>query len=531
MIFGKINAALIRKNIFCNLNTIIILISITVIGFILRAIFTPWQLDMPSSDSIIFFREAYNFSNGEFGELSRRILWPLIISFVFIFFKSDNISNYIDIMQIMSIFISSITIPVVYFFAKHFVRNKYAFIAAGLFAIEPNIINNSNFTLTEPLFIFMGILSLYFVLKFNLKGIIIGVIFMGLAFDTRLNAIILPFIFVLVLIFKIRPKNEIFKSIIIGMPILILIISPYYIGELNNVDSNFESNLTSFTSYNEKELSPHLYNFDKTILMKLGIIENISPVNNLEQITTADVYWLAFLKEVTHIIKVLIPFLIFTVPFGLYYISRKPNFQKKILIFTIILYCIIILPQYTISAELRNLLFLIPIFCVVSTIFLENKIEKFRTNKIILISILMICISTSLIVLYEEKQDIELTLEKESFGKFVANNYSGKIMGDLSQHVEYNLIELNEIPIKQSEKIQIINPYFIISTYENLEKYMKDNKISYVIIDDSLNNRFPMFEHIFYYEKEYPNLEKVFDSKNEFNFLKVKIFKMNLKEK
>ena len=91
MIFGKINAALIRKNIFCNLNTIIILISITVIGFILRAIFTPWQLDMPSSDSIIFFREAYNFSNGEFGELSRRILWPLIISFVFIFFKSDNI--------------------------------------------------------------------------------------------------------------------------------------------------------------------------------------------------------------------------------------------------------------------------------------------------------------------------------------------------------------------------------------------------------------------------------------------------------
>ena len=104
-------------------------------------------------------------------------------------------------------------------------------------------------------------------------------------------------------------------------------------------------------------------------------------------------------------------------------------------------------------------------------------------------------------------------------------------MGDLSQHVEYNLIELNEIPIKQSEKIQIINPYFIISTYENLEKYMKDNKISYVIIDDSLNNRFPMFEHIFYYEKEYPNLEKVFDSKNEFNFLKVKIFKINLKEK
>jgi len=528
MIFGRTNAKIIKKNIICNTNTIVILISITVIGFILRAIFTPWEIVMPSSDSIIFFREAYNFSNGEFGEISRRVLWPLIISFVFIFFKSDNISHYVDIMQIISIFISSITIPVVYFFTKHFVVRKYAFISAGLFAIEPNIINNSTFTLTEPLFIFLGILSLYFVLKFNFKGIIIGVIFMGLALDVRLNAIVLPFIFVLILIFKIRPKNEIFKSMIIGMPILFLLISPYYISELNNENSNFGSTLTSFTTYNEKEISPHLYNFDKTILMKLGIIENTSPLDDLGKMTTGDVYWLAFLKELIHVIRVLIPFLIFMVPFGLYCISKKPNFQKKILVITMILYFIILLPQYTISAELRNLLFLIPIFCVISTIFLENKIEKFRLHNIILVIILIICVSSSIVFLYQDKQDIELTLEKELFGKFVADNYNGRIMGDLSQYIEYNLIQLDEIPIKQSEKIQIINPFFVISTYDNLEKYLNDNKISYVIIDDSLNNRYPMFEDIFSHEEKYPKLEKVFDSQNEFEFLKVKIFKIDL---
>lgn len=523
---NKNYSEIIKKNIFYNKNTIIILILITLIGFILRVIFTPWEISLPSPDSLVFFQEAYNFSNGEFGEISRRLLWPVIISFVFIFFKIDNISEYIDVMQIISIFISSVTIPIVYFFAKHFVTVKYALFAAGLFAIEPNIINNSTFTLTEPLFIFLGILSLYFLLKFNFKEIMIGLVFMGLALDTRLNAIILPFIFLIIIIFKVKPKNKIFKSMIIGIPILFLIISPYYL----NPNSDVRNTFTGFAEYDEQKISPHLYNFDKTILTKLGIIEKSSSLNDLEGMTATDVYWLAFLKELTHIIKALFPFLIFMVPFGLYQISRKPNFQKKILLITIILYLVIILPQYTISAELRNILFLIPIFCVISAIFLENKTQKFRSNKIILISILMICTATAIIFLYEEKQDIEFTLEKESFGKFVVDNYNGKIMGDLTQYIKYNLIELDQIPIKQNEKIQIINPFFVIPTYNHLEKYIQVNKIKYIIIDNSLDNRFPMFEEIFTHEQDYPFLKKVFDSKKEYSFLKVKIFKVNSKQ-
>jgi hypothetical protein len=515
---------IIKKNIFSNRNVIITLIAITSIGLILRVIFTSWEISIPSSDSIIFFREAYNFSNGEFEEVSRRILWPLIISFVFIFFKTDNILEYVDVMQIISIFISSITIPIVYFFAKHFVTSKYALFAAGLFAIEPNIIINSTFTLTEPLFIFLGISSLYFLLKFDFKYIIIGLIFMGLSFDTRLNAIVLPFVFLIILVFKIRPKKKIFQSLLIGIPILFVIISPYYLIPNTNVGNQF----LTFTEYDEQQINPHLYNFDKTILVKLGIIEKYSSLNSLEEITTSDIYWLAFLKESVHTIKALLPFLIFMVPFGLYQIIKKPNFEKKILLIIIILYFVIILPQYTISAELRNLLFLIPIFCVISSIFLESRTQKHRINKKILISILVICTVASVFVLNEEKQDIELTLDKESFGKFVANNYNGKMMGDLTHHIEYYLIELDQVPIKQNEKIQIINPFFVIPTLNHLEKYMINNKITYVIIDNSLDNRYPMFEEIFYHEQNYPKFEKVYDSKNhEFIKLEVKIFKLN----
>ena len=518
-------STIIKKNIVSNANTIFILITITLIGFILRVIFTPWEISVPSSDSLVFFQEAYNFSNGEFEQISRRVLWPLIIAFVFIFFKTDNISEYINVMQIISITISSITIPVVYFFAKHFVTKKYAFFAVGLFAIEPNIINNSTFTLTEPLFIFLTILSFYFLLKSNVKGIVISLIFMGLSFDTRLNAIILPCIIFIILVFKTRPKKIIFKSLVIGIPILILIMSPYYLIP----NSNFVNQFSSFAEYDEQQINPHLYNFDKNILIKLGIIEKDSSIISLENITTSDIYWLAYLKASIHMIQTLLPFLIFMVPIGVYQIIKKSNFEKKILLITIIIYFVIILPQYTISAELRNLLFLVPIFCVISAIFLENKTQKFEINNKILILILVICMITSIIILNEEKQDIELTLEKESFGKFVANNYNGKMMGDLTHHIEYYLFELDQVPIKQNKKIQIINPFFVIPTSEHLEKYMINNKITYVIIDNSIDNRYPMFEEIFHYEENYPKFKKIYDSKNDkFTKLEVKIFELNL---
>jgi len=497
-----------------------------VTGFVLRIIFTPWEISFPSPDSLIFFEESYNFSNGNFEQLNRRSLWPAIISFVYIFLKFDNISEYVNTIQIISIFISSITIPIVYIFSKHFIKNKYALFASALFAINPHIISNSTFGLTESLFIFLSITSLYFLLKFNFKEIILGLGFIGLAFDTRLNAIFLPFIFSIILIFKVRPIKEILKILIVGLPILIVIVFPYYVIP----NSNFSNQFASFTEYDEFQISPHLYNFDKTIMKQIGISDLSSSNNNLEKITTGDVYWLAFLKAIVHLGKTLLPFLIFMVPFGLYQISKKSNFKKKILWLTMILYFVISIPQYTISAELRNLLFLIPIFCVISAIFLESKIEKIRMNNLILISILTVCIISSVLYLNEEKQDIELILEKESFGKFVAANYEGKMMGDLTQFVKYNLIQTEQIPINYSDKIQIINPFFTITSYDNLEKFMNGNDISYVIIDNSLDNRYPIFQNIFY-EENFPKLKKVYDSKNdEFSKLKVKIFKNNFND-
>ena len=187
-------------NIFERLfsKTILSIIIISIIGLLFRIYFTSWDLPFSSPDAFLFMIEGLDYAKGDFTNFSPRFLWPAFNSIFFVFFDFDNYLEYTNVMRIISISISIITIPILYLVSKQIVKKKYALLATILFTIEPNLVENSIFSISESMFIFLGLIAFYFAMQKNDKYLLFAFLFAGLSFDTRLNGIVL---FIVVVIF------------------------------------------------------------------------------------------------------------------------------------------------------------------------------------------------------------------------------------------------------------------------------------------------------------------------------------------
>ena len=141
------------------------LLAIIVAGTIIRFYFTPWDLPSSASDTLVFFIEAYNYANGDFSQYNPRLLWPGFLSIFFVLFSFNEYFEYVTLMRVISILLSVSAIPLVYFVAKQFVEKNYALLASAFFAFDISIIENSTWTLTEPLFLIFALLSFYFIIQ------------------------------------------------------------------------------------------------------------------------------------------------------------------------------------------------------------------------------------------------------------------------------------------------------------------------------------------------------------------------------
>jgi hypothetical protein len=186
--------------------------------------------------------------------------------------------------------------------------------------------------------------------------------------------------------------------------------------------------------------------------------------------------------------------------------------------------------------EYRNLLLASPFLFILAGVGLERKIEKIKFKKITIMILTIILIFSSIITVnLLDNRDKEESLEKEKIAKIIVNKFSGRFMGDLFgyinqnipnvQHGEVSTIDLTTLYYNENISITIQNSP--ITSIEFLLKESKKLNVNYLIIDNKLDNRYPIFEDIFKNEKKYPFLEKSWEytSKN-INF-EVKVFKIN----
>ena len=94
--------------------------------------------------------------------LTKELGWSLFIFPFFNLIESDNLLDYSNLVRIISLAVSSASIPMMYMLSTRFFDRKYSLVAACLFAFEPHLNYYSGLGLAEPLYILAIIRNILF---------------------------------------------------------------------------------------------------------------------------------------------------------------------------------------------------------------------------------------------------------------------------------------------------------------------------------------------------------------------------------
>lgn len=488
-------------------NPLVPLAIIFLSGFLLRLYFTPFDLPSRSQDAFYFILYALSFQDtGNIG--GRYFMWSGLLALVFSPFHFADYEGYFTIIRLVSISISSLSSLVLYLIAKQIMSKKFALLSMAFFVIEPNIIENSIFGMSESLFILLGLTSFYFAIQKNTKFLLLSFVFAGLAFDTRPNGIVLVVIALLAAYFRFESKKQFTRLVSLGVIIFLVTIFPLIL--------NSTSHLSDLR------------------LLDPATIQKSSPSFEVGFFTTGNKYLSASLTELIHLFRISVPYLGIFALFGFAVSLTRLSWQTKLIIATIVASLIVAIPQYTISVEFKNLFFITPFFALFAGLGIEYVASDKKIKNILLICLVLGLLLVSYNFLRERQPDPELILEKEKFGKFVVSNFEGKIIATNWNYILHNIEYTIGKPFLENiseASIIVKNPNFVIHDQKELVEFMWANEINYLIIDDEGDIRLPIFLDIYFNEEKYPFLKKVFDSDSN-NYIKyrVKIFEVDYSE-
>lgn len=494
---------------------LILLLAIVVIGFSIRSYFTYWDMNFESPDAFLFLLEANSFVEGNFDNFGIRSIWPMIISGFLSIFQFTELVDKLNLIRIISISISTITTVLVYKISKKFVKSKYALFVAALFAFDPSLIENSVLGIREPIFLLLGLISIYYGIHKNEKFMFLAFVFAGLAFDTKIAGIVIPIFLCIFILLRFKSFNKKIKFISIGIVIFLIVALPYII-------------LTS-----EQGSIPFMWMLTNS--MNQLQENNISPSTYVEPNEEAGIIETSIVREILHLGRINLPLTWIFVVVGFFSWIQTRDFKFYAVISALTVILLVALPMYFQSAEYRNLLLASPFLFILAGVGLERKIEKIKFKKITIMILTIILIFSSIITVnLLDNRDKEESLEKEKIAKIIVNKFSGRFMGDLFGYINQNIPNVQHggvgdtsTTLYYNENTSITIQNTPITSAEFLMKESKRLNVDYLIIDNITDNRYPIFEDIFKNEKKYPFLEKSLEytSKN-INF-EVKVFKIN----
>lgn len=431
--------------------------------------------------------------------------WPMFLSFWFSIIRLEDTYQYMDLQRILTVIISSLTIIPIYFICKNFVNPKYAIIGSLLFGLDPRILLNSFLGSTDPLYIFLGMISLVFLLKNKKYYIYLAFIFASLCTIVRGEGIF--FLIAIVTIFFVRNRIN-FESIKIFIPsisIFLLILVPILLQriEISGTDGVF---LRATTAAVETSIASNTNNYQ-------NIFSGIE----------------LFIK---YFIWVLIPNYIVMVPFGfILFLKNKTKENNFILIFLVTM-SIPALYAYMVPAEdTRYLYFLFPIFSLLSVIALSTFIRKIKLENYFIVGIIFVIFISS-IFFYEYKKDdwrmnSELELENVKIAKDIILVAEGVNSHPIESRYIRSMQIFDEWPYFYNQ-IEFKTKSIFWEKTKSLDEFINQNKndLTHIIVDD--DKRLPEFLRDVYKNEEkyeFLILEKDY-ANSEFNS-KLKMFKID----
>lgn len=494
----------------------VLLISIIVVGFLIRVSITYWDIFLESSDAFLFLLEARDFSTGNFEKFGNRPVWPLILTGFFSIVDFKEIISYMNIIRIVSITISCVSVFVIFKIGKKFLNERYALFIAALFAFDPSLIQNSILGIREPIFILLGIIALYYGMHKNEKFLLLAFLFAGLSLDARMNGIAIPIFLSIFIILRFKSIKKILYWLVLGIGIFLVISIPNIIVPLEQGDIPFVKNIIESKDIVDKgKLSPSTYN---------------------ESNKDADIIETSFIREMIHLIRISLPLAGVLAIIGLFSWVKTRDFKFYALISSLCVIFIIAFPMYFLSAEYRNLLLASPFLFLIAGVGLEKNLEKLKIKKTILVILVVILFISSLFMinLLDNRGDRVEIIERENVAQIIIQEFSGRFMGDLFTNISHNIPDVKHAGIKISNNTLYYNKDISITIQPNpisTVKFLMDESkrlgVDYLVIDNKLDNRYPIFEKIFNDEKNFPYLEKEYEYFSDETEFQVKVFKIN----
>ena len=516
-----------NKESFNRKTNFLILLAIGIAGLIIRLYFNP---ENPlTGDATNYF--VYAADTGIKGKLSDVYFlansgWSIFLSGIFSIIQFDNPIVLMDVQRLFSISISVITIIPVYYLCRRFFNQFYSIIGVSLFIFEPHIIINSTLGITEPIFLFFGILTLTLFLSNNKKIIYISFAIAGLFTLIRYEGLL--FFLILSLLFFIKYRNE--KIQILKYPIVLmiftLILLPVaflnleehgrdgFVGEL--IDTS-EYSLNTFVE-EKPDLGDPIYNE-----------KNNASIENFLSLGIMNSVWMMGLA--------VIPILVFSILLGLIMIVKnRSSLIIDFKILTIILTSTtMLLPAFYAYGrgieDVRFLFMIYPLFILLSV----YGISKLQIRKKDLMLVLVVSMIFVISFAFIDAKKIDYQYEKEVFliTKFIDERTD--IINADSADLKYKrastiVVNWPDLP-KPTSDSHIGYSLYLESTKEftSIKSFIESNKeknLQYIAVDGHQDQPEFLYD-VFVNDKEYPFLEKIFDS-NELDMkYHVKIYKIN----
>jgi len=523
-----VNYDIIKQDSFSRKGIFLCLLSIGVIGLLVRMYFEP-ATALPG-DATNYF--AYAVDTGLKGKLSDVYFlgnsgWSLLLSAFFSMTKYDDPLFLMELQRSLSIFISVVTIIPVYFLCRRFFNQSYSLIGASLFLFQPHIIINSTLGITEPLFLFLGISSLTLFLNNNHKIIYASFVVMGLFTLIRFEGLL--FFAMLSIMFFVKYRNE--KRYFLRYPLVLAI---YVLVLLPVAYSNFET-------YERDGFVSELFHIKESSYRHF--IQEIPSVNdplygsadsaNIQNFLANGIKNTIFFFGVAAI-----PIFIFLVPVGFVItIKNRKNLKNNFQIVTIVLVSLtMLIPAFYSyargSEDVRYLFMFFPLLVLIS-LYGVSKL-KIKNHHFMMVGITAAIVLTSFLYL-DFKNEIDVDYENEVFliTQFITSKTN--LINDNSVDIRYRtaatiVTNWPNLPTATSEthiqhSLKLISPTGHNSLIEFIDS-SKDKGLTHLAVDGREHQ--PEFlRDVFYHDEKYAYLTKVFDSKDHGMSYHVKIFKID----
>jgi len=509
-----------------------------------------------SEDVYVYILAAFSIINGDFSQPDTKPLgWSILLSPFYLFDDSTDLLHYVNIARILSIAISTITILPMYILARRFFDEKYSLVASCLFAFEPHLINNSTLGLSEPLFILAIILTSIFILQKNHSWYFyMSFLLAGITWWIRVNGLITLVILSIIFFIVYKSSSKNFVKYLLCIVIFVLVASPMLIQKYDQFgdplyfaisDNYFAGDQKHFalnTKYIEYSASDYIQ--DNGII---GFLERFG-LTGLGNMASS-------------LLKMLFPYLIILVPFGILFSLRSfaqdKDYIKSIWVLMLITLGSVVI-QFSIVSDMRFIYHTFPFLIILSTITIQRVVKyglstfsfSEKQKNFFLVSVICVVIILSgTFTLKVDTPDKLLNQERIEFTEILTKNFGGKVIGvgDSIRLLTYtqlydspNLFKefktsTYDFVVGGQSNIFAHGMERIVLYAESLDELIqigKEYDLKYIVINENANTdkiiRYPYLTNLYDEGEKYPFLTKVLDTKEiGFKKFKVKVFEIN----